>query len=168
MQWAADLPVSMHRRELFDTLKLLKDWGFVMNPYEPCLWNKVVKKHQLSLLFHIDNIVTSDKKNEIVTLFIRKVKAEYGKLELEALKICRGLVHEYLGQTVDFTIEGDVRFSQYDFIRKLYDTLPDTMKKGKRNTAAPPYLYKTNADTSADDCLLDDARQEDYHAITGC
>ena len=91
-----------------------------MNPYEPCLWNKVVKKHQLSLLFHIDNIVTSDKKNEIVTLFIRKVKAEYGKLELEALKICRGLVHEYLGQTVDFTIiKGEVRFSQYDFIRKL-------------------------------------------------
>ena len=77
----------------------------------------MVGKHQLSLLFHIDDIFTSHKKNEVVTLFIRKLEAEYGKLE--ALKICRGLVHEYLGQTVDFTIEGEVHVSQYDFIRKL-------------------------------------------------
>ena len=111
-----------------------------MNPYEPCLWNKMVGKHQLSLLFHIDDIFMSHKENEIVTLFIRKLEAEYGKLEALKLKICRGLVHEYLGQTVDFTIEGEVRFSQYDFICKLYDTLPDTMKKGKRNTAAPPTI----------------------------
>ena len=144
--------------------KLLKDWGFVMNPYEPCLWNKMVGKHQLSMLFHIDDILMSHKKSEIVTLFIRKLEAEYGKLE--ALKICRGLVHEYLGQTLDFTVEGEVRLSQYDFIRKLWDTLPDSMKKGKRNTAAPPYLFKTDADNSEEDCELDDARQEDYHTIT--
>ena len=70
----------------------------------------------------------------MVTLYIKKLEKEYGKLAV--LTVCRGLVHEYLGQTVDFRKKGEVRLSQYDSIRNMYESLPDDMKIGHRNTSA--------------------------------
>ena len=87
----------------------------------------------------------------MVTLYIKKSEKEYGKLAV--LTVCRGLVHEYLGQTVNFRKKGEVRFSQFDCIRKLHESLPDDMKIGHRNTAAPANLFQVNDE----ECLLDDA-----------
>ena len=78
----------------------------------------------------------------MITLYIKKLKKEYGKLAV--LTVCRGLVHEYLGQTADFRKKGEVHFSQFDFIRKLYESLPDDMNIGHRNTAAPSNLFQVN------------------------
>lgn len=143
--------------------KLLKGWNFIMNPYKPCLWNRLVNQKQMSMLFHIDDIFLCHKSPVMVTIFIKKLEAEYGKLQ--ALTVTRGLLHEYLGQTVDFRIKGEVAFSQYDCIRKLWDTIPDSWKGKKRNTAAPAYLFK-DSETEEDNIVLDDARQDDYHTIT--
>jgi len=33
--------------------KSLSKKGFVMNPYDPCVWNKEVKKSQLTICFHV-------------------------------------------------------------------------------------------------------------------
>jgi hypothetical protein len=143
--------------------RLLKGWGFIMNPYEPCLWNRLVNQKQMSMLFHIDDIFLCHKSPVMVTLFIKKLEAEYGTLQ--ALTVTRGLLHEYLGQTVDFRNKGEVAFSQYDCIRKLWDTIPDSWKGKKRNTAAPAYLFK-DSEKEEDNIVLDDARQDDYHTIT--
>ena len=39
---------------------LFKEWGFVMNPYDPCVWNKMVGKYQMTIMFHIDDLVETD------------------------------------------------------------------------------------------------------------
>ena len=41
--------------------KLFKVWGFVMNPYDPCVCNKKLRKFQLSILFHIDDLMISHR-----------------------------------------------------------------------------------------------------------
>jgi hypothetical protein len=33
----------------------LESKGFMMNPYDPCVWNKIVNGKQLKLVFHVDN-----------------------------------------------------------------------------------------------------------------
>ncbi len=33
----------------------LKNQGYVMKPYDPCVWNKMLKKKQITICFHVDN-----------------------------------------------------------------------------------------------------------------
>jgi hypothetical protein len=140
--------------------KLFKTWGFLMNPYDACVWNKMVNGKQFTIVFHIDDLLLSHLNPNIVTLYIRKLHKEYGSLE--NLTVTRGKVHEYLGMTIDFRVKSEVRFSQYDFLKKLLNSLPDSMATGKKNTAAPEYLFKTT-DSS---CPLDNDRKEMFHTIT--
>ena len=115
----------------------------------------------MSIMFHIDDILISHKHPHIVTLFIKKLNAEYGKRE--SLSVTRGFVHDYLGMTFDLRVEGEVALSQYDFAKKLHISLPDDTKNGKyKKTPAPEDLLKVN-DASP---KLDGARKETYHCIT--
>ena len=107
---------------------IFKDWIFVMNVYDSCVWNKMVGKYQMSIMFHINDLQMSHMKPEIVTLYIKKLEQEYGKRN--PLKIARGLVHEYLGMTFNLRKKGEVVLSQYDYIKKMRNRLPDEMKKG--------------------------------------
>lgn len=80
--------------------KLFSEWGFVMNPYNPCVWNKMVGKHQMSSMFHINDLLISHHHPHIVTLFIKKLEDVYEKRD--PLTVTRGLVHTYLlGTTFD-------------------------------------------------------------------
>ena len=140
--------------------KLFKEWSFVMNPYDPCVWNKMVGKYQMTIMFHIDDLLISHMKPETVTLYIKKLEQEYGKRD--PLTITRGLVHEYLGMTFDFIRKGEVALSQYDYIKKMRNRLPEDMKKGYRSSPAPTDLFKQKDN----DQVLDHARQQLYHTIT--
>ena len=140
--------------------KLFQMWGFKMNPYDACVWNKIVNGTQFTIMFHIDDLLMGHYNPNIVTLYIRKLQKEYGSLE--DLTVTRGKVHEYLGMTVDFRVKLEVQFSQYDFLKKLFNSLPESMPLGLKYTAAPEYLFKTT-DVS---CPLDDVRKEQFHTIT--
>jgi len=37
--------------------KILRSWGLEMNPYDPCVWNRMVMGKQLTLMFHIDDVI---------------------------------------------------------------------------------------------------------------
>jgi hypothetical protein len=37
----------------------LKSMGFVVNPYDPCIANKIVDGHQLTLRWHVDDLMIS-------------------------------------------------------------------------------------------------------------
>ena len=141
--------------------RLFSEWGLVMNPYDPCVWNKMVGKHQMTIMFHIDDLLMAHKHAHIVTLFIKKLEQVYGKRD--PLTITRGLIHEYLGMTFDLREKGEVALSQYDFVKKLYDELPDSMKQGRyRYTPAPESLFRINDESPKLDC----ARKETYHHTT--
>ena len=140
--------------------KLFRSWGFKMNPYDACVWNKMVNENQFTIVFHIDDLLLSHKNPNIVTLYIRKLQQEYGSRE--DLTVTRGKIHEYLGMTLDFRVKFEVRFSQYDFLKKLFNSLPESMKISIKYTAAPEYLFKTT-DSS---CPLDEVKKEQFHTIT--
>jgi hypothetical protein len=55
-----------------------------------------------------------------------------------------------------------VRFSQYNFLKKLLNSLPISISTGKKNTAAPEYLFKTTDESGA----IDSVRKELFHTIT--
>ena len=120
-----------------------------MNPYDVCVWNIIVNGKQFTIVFHINDLLLNNKNPNIVTLYIRKLQQEYSSQE--GITVIRGKIHEYLGVTLDFRVKLEVHFSQYEFLKKLFNSLPKSMKVGIKYTAAPEYLFKTTYNS----CLLD-------------
>ena len=55
--------------------KLLKDLeskGFIVNPYDPCVANKVINGEQFTIIWHVDDLKLSHKDPEVVIVFMVK------------------------------------------------------------------------------------------------
>ena len=120
----------------------LKQWGYEMNPYDPCVWNAVVMGKQITLLFHIDDVLLTHELANVVSEHIKLLDEVYGQKDL--LTMTRGKVHEYLGMTIDFRQEGSVAFTQYDAIKKFWVSLLEELKGPYRSTPAPDNLFKVD------------------------
>ena len=97
--------------------KLFKSWGLIMSPNDPCVWNKDVNGEQLTIMLHIDDLLLAHLEASIITEFNRKLDREYATHK--PLTVTRGLTHEYLGQSLDFSFKGQCAMSQYDFVKKI-------------------------------------------------
>ena len=138
----------------------LTEWGFTMNPYDACVWNKTIDGEQMTVLFHVDDGLVTHVDPGRVTEFIKQLQDIYGKTD--PLTITRGKKHEYLGMSIDFSTPGQVMISMYDYVQKLINKLPNDMV-GNKPTAAPEYLFKTDG---VDSTLLLKSQAEEYHTLT--
>ena len=57
--------------------------------------------------------------------------------------VTRGLVHDYLGMTLDFKIPQKVQIQMFDFIDKMLKDLPADMD-GTARTLAAEHLFTVN------------------------
>ena len=136
-----------------------KKWGFTMNPYDPCVWNKMINGSQMTVIFHVDDGIVSHVDPKQVTDFLKELSKIYG--QTDPLTIRRGKIHDYLGMTIDFSIDLQVMVTMYDYIMKLIAKLPKDMI-GERATAAPEYLFKTSDGGAV---LLSQEEAEFFHSI---
>jgi hypothetical protein len=44
----------------------LKNQGYTMKPYNPCVWNKIIKKKQITICFNVDDCKVSHKLAQVV------------------------------------------------------------------------------------------------------
>ena len=123
------------------TSKLI-EWGFTINPYDWCVANKQIDGQQCTLVWHVDDMKISHCDSKVVDRIIKMLEAEFGK---EApLTIRRGKIHDYLGMTLDFTIDGKVQIRMEDYIRTMLAALPEEMA-GVAATPDAEHLFKINA-----------------------
>ena len=76
------------------------DWGFEMNLYERCCWNKMINKEQFTIVFHVDNLKLSHKDEELVSNIIANLESIYATID--PMIMHRGKLHHYLGMITDF------------------------------------------------------------------
>jgi hypothetical protein len=43
---------------------------FIMNPYDPCVWNKIINGKQCTICFHVDNYTISHVSAEVLTILL--------------------------------------------------------------------------------------------------
>jgi Reverse transcriptase (RNA-dependent DNA polymerase) len=121
--------------------KCLQDWGFVINPYDWCVANKQIDGSQCTILWHVDDLKISHENPQVVDNIIKLIENKFGK---EApLTIKRGLCHEYLGMTIDYSAKGKVKVFMSQYIQELLTGLPDDMD-GEAKTPASPHLFTIN------------------------
>ena len=90
----------------------LKSVGFQLNPYDPCVANKIVDSAQLTVVWHIDNLKVSPVDRGVVTrmsVWLKKNYEQFFKDGSGGMKHNRGMIHEYLGMTLEYSTRGVVK-----------------------------------------------------------
>jgi hypothetical protein len=59
--------------------KQLQEWGFIINPYDWCVANKLVKGEQCTIIWHVDDLKISHKDPEVVSSVIAMLEQVFGK-----------------------------------------------------------------------------------------
>ena len=80
--------------------------GFVMNPYNPCVWNKMIKGKQSSICFHVNDCKISHENPKIINDIITWLHQDYESIFTDGsrkMEVAQGKVHNYLGMMLDFT-----------------------------------------------------------------
>ena len=70
-----------------------------MNPYDPCVANKLVNCSQTTVCWHVDYLKISQIEEDFFTAFCICICGIFG----DGTKIARGKVHEYLGMDMDWS-----------------------------------------------------------------
>jgi hypothetical protein len=139
--------------------KLVRDLtsqGFKINQYDPCVANKLVKGEQFTLTWHVDDIKMSHKDSNEVTKVIEWLKGIYG----DNMHVSRGLVHEYLGMTLDYTVKGEVKITMVDYLKGVIGDFPEVID-GTAPTAASEHLSNVRPDEER--VLLEEDRARAFH-----
>lgn len=100
----------------------LKANVYVMNPYNPCMWNKMTKGSQCMICFHVDECKISHKLPEVINETVKWLRREYKSIfedDSGEMKVHRGKVHKYLGMTLDFTTKHQVKISMADSVKEV-------------------------------------------------
>ena len=99
----------------------LKTIRFTVNPYEPCMANKVANRKQLTVSWHVDDLKVSHLDTGEVTKIADYIKSRYG----DKLTVWKGKVHHYLGMTLTNQEKGVVKISIIPFIQKVINIFPE-------------------------------------------
>jgi hypothetical protein len=126
-------------RKLAETLV---SWGFAINPYDPCVANKMVDGKQCTVMWHVDDLKISHVRLSVVKDVIGKLKKVFGS---EApLTEWIGKVHDYLGMRIDYSAPGKVSISQRDYIEEILGELPKDMA-GLATSPAAAHLFEVSS-----------------------
>ena len=95
----------------------LQSVGFQLNPYDTCVANNIVDGAQLTVVCNIDDLKVSHIDGGVVTRMSVWLKNTYESLFKDgygAMKLNRGMIHEYLGMTLDYSTRGEVKITIYN------------------------------------------------------
>jgi hypothetical protein len=85
----------------------LRSMGFIINPYDPCVTNKIVNGKQLTLRWHVDDLMISRVDITAINEFLQELKAIHGNSLTEST----GKQHNYLGMIFDFSSKNKVKIN---------------------------------------------------------
>jgi hypothetical protein len=141
----------------------LKEKGFKVNPYDACVWNMQIDGKQCTICFHVDDCKISHRSQKVVDDIIEWLRQDYESIFEDGsgkMKVNRGKIHKYLGMTLDFSVDKQVRISMVDYVKEVvaaWDNAPKPKDDGfkiveskrtkkARTSAAPEDLFKVNED----------------------
>ena len=108
----------------------LVEHGFEINPYDPCVANKMVQGKQQTVCWHIDDLKASHMDSKVNDSFGQWAKKQYGSIG--ELKIHKGKIHEYLGMKLDYSEPGKLKVDMIDYVKSMLSSFPRECLKGAK------------------------------------
>ena len=78
--------------------------------------NKQIHGKQCTIIWHVDDLKISHVEEKVIEDIICRLNERFGK-EIP-LTTSRGKILEYLGLTLDYSIQGIVKISKYKYVKK--------------------------------------------------
>jgi hypothetical protein len=127
----------------------LTDVGFIINPYDPCVANKIIEGKQMTICFHVDDRKLSHCKKKVMDTMIEYLREEYESIFEDgtgAMTVSRGKVHKYLGMTLDYTVCGQVKITMFVYVDEILTAFDKAEPKGggTKTSASPDSLFKVD------------------------
>ena len=94
-----------------DLRHTLETDGFKVNDYDLCVFNKIVSSEQITVIFHVDDLLSACVHTFALEDLYNVLIKRYGKV-----KLTRGKKHCYLGMILDFATPGQVSITTPGFI----------------------------------------------------
>ena len=134
--------------------------GFEVNPYDPCVANKMVHGSQMTIMWHVDDVKSSHVNPKVNDSFIEWLKVEYG--QLGEVKTSRGKKHDYLGMTLDYSVDGEVKIDMVEYVKKMVTEFPqDRLRGSEVSNPASENLFKVDKRSPK----LDQEEAEMFHSF---
>ena len=138
----------------------LKAMGFKLNPYDPCVANRIVDGHQQTVTWHVDDLKISHKDPAVNTQLIKALAKIYGP----RMTVSRGRVHYYLGMDLDYSTAGNVKISMIKYLTNVIQDFPEDIT----TTAATPaaeHLFKARTVEEGARKLPEEQVQAFHHTV---
>jgi hypothetical protein len=135
-----------------EIVKTLTALGFVPNPKDPCVFNFDRNGHQVTICLYVDDLLVTSIDELDIDWVCDSLKSKYGTVTLT-----KGPIHSYLGQTFDFSTDGQVKVSMEGYVRDILDLYKVT---GYRVTPATVDLYSIDESLP----LLPDMAQSEFRS----
>ena len=92
-----------------------------------CTFNNMVNREQVTVQFHVDDVKVSHKDHAVLDDFLYDLRCAFG--QVDELMENKGLIHEYLGDTIDYSIASKVVFTMFDYLEGVIFEAADNLKK---------------------------------------
>jgi Zn-finger protein len=131
--------------------KSLTEIGFEINPYYPCVANKMIEVKQMTICFHVDDCKLSHRKSRVMDQMIKWLRQEYESIFEDGsgqMTVSRGKVHKYLGMTLDYTVRGQVKITMINYVDEILTAFDKADPKGggTKTSAAFENLFRIDED----------------------
>ena len=108
--------------------KDVQEIGFVINPYEPCVANRVVDNRQQTITWHVDDLKSSHVNIRVNDEFHSWLEKKYGDPNIGQVKAVRGKRHDYLAMVLDYSTKGKVKVDMTRYVRQMIEEFPEPIK----------------------------------------
>ena len=157
---------GMMKSALLFYCKLVADLtslGFEINPYNPCVANKIINNKQMTICSHVDDLFIGHVDPTVVTSFLDWLAQRYDTEE-KKLNVVRGHhKHDYLGMNLDFSTSGEVQINMIQYIKKISDAFPKQIT-GVQSTPSGDRLFQVRPPTEA--TFLPEEQARAFHHTT--
>ena len=112
----------------------------------------MVNSEQMTVQFHVDDLKVSHKEQSVQEDFLDNLRSEFG--QEDKLTENTGLVHKYLGITIDYSIAGKVVFTMFGYIEDVIVEAANDLKNSCSYYPGNDQLMKVDYDSPSLDAEL--------------
>ena len=123
--------------------KDIESIGFKINPYDPCVANRIVNETQHTVCWHVDDLKSSHIDSQVNDKFLKWLEDTYASDKIGKVKAVRGTRHDYLAMILDFSTPGMLKVDMTRYVKSMIDDFPEKLS-GNTKTPWNEKLFQVN------------------------
>ena len=134
----------------------LKEMGFVLNPYDPCVANCTIEGTQCTIVWYVDDAKVSHVNPSVVSDIISRLEGKFGKMT-----VTRGRDHVFLGMDISYNDRGTATITMKNYLKEAIQESGLNISKA---VATPANRELFEVDEAAP--RLPNTESEAFHRVT--